>query len=50
MLPQYFIITATMYNGDRWETRRETFAGMQRVVQDILKDKDIQKFSVEEKQ
>ena len=49
MLPQYFIISATMRNGDRWETRRETFKGMQSVIQDILTDKEVKKFSVEER-
>jgi len=49
MLPQYFIISATMRNGDRWETRRETFKGMDSVVKDLLKDKDVKKFSVEER-
>tara|TARA_B100001939_G_scaffold145699_1_gene126243 strand:- start:358 stop:510 length:153 start_codon:yes stop_codon:yes gene_type:complete len=49
MLPQYFIISATMRNGDKWETRRETFKGMDSVVKDLLKDKDVKKFSVEER-
>ena len=49
MLPKYFIISATMRNGDRWETRRETFKGMDSVVKDILKDKKVKNFSVEER-
>ena len=38
-----------MKNGDKWETTRGTFNGMNTVVQEILKDKDIVKFAVEEK-
>ena len=49
MLPKYFIISATMRNGDKWETRRETFKGMDSVVKDILKDKKVKNFSVEER-
>jgi len=44
-----FVITATMKNGDKWETTRATFNGMNTVVQEILKDKDVVKFAVEEK-
>ena len=44
-----FVITATMKNGDKWETTRGTFNGMNTVVQEILKDKDVVKFAVEEK-
>jgi transcription antitermination factor NusG len=44
-----FVITATMKNGDKWETTRGTFQGMDSVVQDILKDKEVVKFTVEEK-
>jgi len=44
-----FVITATMKNGDKWETVRGTFNGMDSVVQDILKDKEVVKFTVEEK-
>lgn len=46
---KFYVITATMSNGDKWETRRHTFKGMDTVVKDILKDKDVTKFSVEEK-
>ena len=49
MLPKCFIISATMRNGDKWETRRETFKGMQSVIKDILKDKKVKNFSVEER-
>ena len=42
-------ITATMNNGDKWMTIRNSFKGMQSVVQDILTDKKIKKFVVEEK-
>ena len=49
MLPKYFIISATMRNGDKWETRRETFKGMDSVVKDILKDKKVNNFYVKER-
>jgi len=45
----YFIITATMSNGDKWETIRHTFEGMNIVVSSILKDDDVVSYSVEEK-
>ena len=44
-----FEITATMNNGDKWMTVRNTFKGMDSVVKDILKDKKVKKFTVEEK-
>ena len=44
-----FEITATMNNGDKWMTIRNTFKGMDSVVKDILKDKEVKKFTVEEK-
>jgi len=44
-----FEITATMNNGDKWMTVRNTFKGMDSVVKDILKDKEVKKFTVEEK-
>ena len=44
-----FIITATMKNGDKWETTRHTFEGMDSCVKDILSDKEVVKFTVEEK-
>ena len=44
-----FEITATMYNGDKWMTVRNSFKGMDSVVKDILKDKEVKKFTVEEK-
>ena len=44
-----FIITSTMKNGDKWVTNRDTKKEMSEVIQCILKDKDIIKFSVEEK-
>ena len=46
---KYYIITATMMNGDKWETRRQTFQGMESVVQDVLADKEVKNFTVEEK-
>ena len=42
-------ITATMENGDKWMTVRNTFKGMDSVGKDILKDKKVKKFVVEEK-
>ena len=42
-------ITSTMENGDKWMTVRNTFKGMQSVIQDIIKDKNVKKFTVEEK-
>ena len=42
-------ITATMENGDKWVTVRNTFQGMNSVVKDIIKDKNVKKFTVEEK-
>ena len=44
-----FVITATTKNGHKWETRRGTSKGMNAVVQEILKDKDIVKFAVEKR-
>lgn len=46
---KYYIITATMKNGDKLETRRNGFLQMQNAIQNILEDKDVTKFSVEEK-
>ena len=45
----YFIITATMSNGDKWETIRHTVGGLTSVLEDISKDEDVVKYSVEEK-
>ena len=42
-------ITTTMNNGDKWMTIRNSFKGMQSVVQDILTDKKVKKIVVEEK-
>ena len=54
-----FIITATMKNGDKSETTRHTFEGMQNCIRDIIKnmtkdaciagDYDVINFTVEEK-
>lgn len=43
-----FVITAKMQNGDAWETTRHTKAGMEDVIQNILKDDSVVSFSVEE--
>jgi len=45
-----FVITAKMQNGDAWETTRHTKAGMEDVIQNILKDDSVVGFTVEEKQ
>ena len=43
----YFLITTTMKNGDKWETRRHTKKGMKSVVEDILTEyDDVESFSV----
>ena len=42
-------ITETMENGDKLVTVLNTFKGMQSVIQDIIKDKNVKKFTVEEK-
>jgi len=44
-----FIITATMENGDRWETVRHTRDGLREVIRNIWKDSKVIGFSVEEK-
>lgn len=43
-----FVITAHMNNGDAWETTRHTKNGMEIVIQSILKDNDVVRFTVEE--
>lgn len=45
----YFIITATMENGDKWETIRHTRDGLLAVMDSIWKDEEVASFSVEEK-
>jgi hypothetical protein len=41
-----FVITAKLQNGDAWETTRHTKAGMEEVIQDILKDDAVDSFTV----
>lgn len=48
-LIDYFIITATMENGDKWETRRHTRDGLTAVMDSIWKDDKVVSFCVEEK-
>lgn len=43
-----FVITALMENGDAWETTRHTKEGLDKVIQEILKDDAIVAFNVEE--
>jgi len=43
-----FVITAKMQNGDAWETVRHTKAGLDTVIQEILKDDAVVSFNVEE--
>ena len=43
-----YTITSTMKNGDKWVTIRDTKKEMSEVIQCILKDKHVVKFSVEE--
>ena len=45
----YFIITATMENGDKWETIRHTREGLTAVIDSIWKDEEVVSFTVEEK-
>ena len=44
-----FVITAHMKNGDACETTRHTKEGLDSVISDILKDDDVDRFTVEEK-
>jgi allantoicase len=44
-----FIITATMKNGDKWETTRHTKDGLDNVIKTILADNSVERFSVEER-
>jgi len=45
----YFIITTTMENGDKWETIRHTREGLTAVIDSIWKDDKVASFSVVEK-
>ena len=45
----YFIITGTMANGEKFETIRHTVGGLTAVLESLLKDEDVVKYSVEEK-
>tara|TARA_B100001094_G_C18162245_1_gene789996 strand:+ start:1881 stop:2078 length:198 start_codon:yes stop_codon:yes gene_type:complete len=46
---QKFVITAYEYDGDTWETVRHTEDGMNNVIQQILEDGNIMRYTVEEK-
>ena len=43
----HYLITATLKNGDKWETIRHTKAGMQLVIENVLWDADVVSFTVE---
>ena len=43
-----FVITTKLKNGDAWETTRHTKAGLGEVIQNILSDDSVVKFTVEE--
>ena len=43
---KHFVITAHMKNGDAWETKRHTKEGLDNVIADILKDEQVEKFTV----
>lgn len=45
----YFIITGTMSNGEKFETIRHTVGGLTAALESLLKDEDVVKYSVEEK-
>lgn len=45
----YFIITTTMENGDKWETIRHTREGLTAVIDSIWKDDKVASFTVVEK-
>ena len=45
----YFIITTTMENGDKWETIRHTREGLSAVIKSIWKDEEVASFTVVEK-
>ena len=46
--PVKFIITVTMECGEVWETIRHTKSGMQSVLENVLADAAVVKFTVEE--
>jgi len=45
----YFIITTTMENGDKWETIRHTREGLTAVIDSLFEDHEVASFTVEEK-
>lgn len=48
MLIKYFKITTYMKDGEVWETIRHTKEGMEIVLSAIIKDEEVDRFSVEE--
>lgn len=46
---KYFLITAFYQNGDKYVTRRDSKRLLNNLVQEIINEKDIIKFTVEER-
>jgi hypothetical protein len=44
-----FVISATMRNGNKWETVRNSRSGMEIAVMDILDDNNVESFRVQDK-
>ena len=44
-----YVIIATFKNGNKWETHEDTFKRMDSIVKKLVKDKNVVKFSVEER-
>ena len=46
---KYFLITAFYQNGDKYVTRRDSKRLLNNLLQEIINEKDIIKFTVEER-
>lgn len=46
---KYYKITSLYENGDKWITSRDTFKGMNKLVREIMKEKEIISFTVTER-
>ena len=44
-----YVIISTFKNGNKWETHEDTFKRMDTIVKKLVKDKNVVKFSVEER-